>query len=164
MKKKKILILIYLFQISCGTYWRPNDNISDLISKDYSHFVGILFYINHFDKQNYPVIYLQDYTNGYKVCGQKEFTISIFDSKIIKSNLHIFSSPCNLSITSTDSSLVLAFANMKISKLLVDVEGNIFISTKTNLTTNIVKLANFNDTINKYGNWIALGNNWFRKP
>lgn len=134
------------------------------MSRDYSQYNGLSLFIISYDKQNNPIVYLHDYTDGYNICGYKYFTSRFEDTAILKSGFRKLSDKCNISVSSKDSFLVKKFTSMNLRRLMVDKQGNIFISITLLEGFELVKLVKYNDSTNKYVDWIALGNNWYRKP
>jgi hypothetical protein len=137
---------------------------SDLTHREYGKYKGLSLFIRAYDEQNNPIIYLQDYSTGFHICGYKVFTSRIKDSTIVESGIRIFSDTCHLTISSIDSDLVKEFTGMRIRRLMVDNADNVFISLRSLDGFDMIKLVNYNDSMNKYKIWTQLGRNWYLRP
>lgn len=157
-------IIIFCLLSSCLTNSKSAQDWSALMGRDYSQYKGLSLFIISYDKQNNPIVYMHDYTDGYNICGYRYFTSRIEDTAILESGVRTFSDKCDISVSSKDSFLVKEFTSMNVRRLMVDKQGNIFISICFLEGFELVKLVKYNDSTNKYVNWISLGKNWVRKP
>jgi hypothetical protein len=164
MRPKNFFLLLFILQLSCNDYWDTSKSMSDLMKKDYSIYSGLSLFIYSFDEQDHPIIYMQFFPYSLKNCGEKQFVVNISDSSVLEAGIRNFSDTCHLVMSSTDSVLAVNFALLKIRRLMVDNNENVFISTGSFEHFNLVKLAQYNDSSNKYDKWTPLGKNWFQKP
>lgn len=164
MKIFLISVILISFQFGCKINPKQTYMRSDLTNRTYSMYKGLSLFVRSYDEENNPIVFLHDYTAGFNVCGYKIFTARTKDSSILASNIRKFSDTCQINLMSVDSVLVKEFVGMKIRRLMVDNDGNIFISTQSLSSFDIVNLVSYVDSANKYNSWTYMGRNWYQKP